>query len=85
MGLIQKIVGTHSERELKRVYPIVDQIEALEPEMEALSDDELRGKTDAFKARLAGGETLDDLLVEAFAVVREAAKKTWGIVITGYS
>ncbi len=79
MGLIQKIVGTHSERELKRVYPIVDQIEALEPEMEALSDDELRGKTDAFKARLAGGETLDDLLVEAFAVVREAAKRTLGM------
>ena len=79
MGLIQKIVGTHSERELKRVYPIVDQIEALEPKMEALSDDELRGKTDEFKARLAKGETLDDLLVEAFAVVREAARRTLGM------
>lgn len=78
MGIFQKILGTHSERELKRVYPIVDQIEALEPEIEKLSDEEIRAKTDEFKERLANGETLDDLLVEAYAVVREAAKRVLG-------
>ena len=79
MKLIEKILGTHSERELKRVYPIVDKIEALEPEIEKLSDEELRGKTTEFKQRLADGATLDDLLVEAYAVVREAAKRVLGM------
>ena len=79
MGLIEKIFGTHSEREVKRVLPIVDRIEALEPDMEKLSDGDLRGKTDEFKNRLKNGETLDDLLPEAYAVVREAAKRTLGI------
>ena len=75
MGLFQKIFGTHSENELKRIYPIVDQIEALDSEMQSLSDEELKAKTKEFKERLAAGETLDDLLVEAFAVVREAADR----------
>ncbi len=73
MGLIEKIFGTHSENELKRIYPIVDHIEALEPQMQKLSDAELRAKTKEFRERLEGGETLDDILPEAFAVVREAA------------
>ena len=75
MGIFSKIMGTHSERELKRVYPIVDKIEAMGPAMEKLSDEELRAKTDEFKKRLSEGETLDDLLVEAYAVVREAATR----------
>ena len=79
MGLLSKVVGTHSERELKRVIPIVDKIESLEPEMEKLSDEELRGKTAEFKKRLAGKETLDDILPEAYAVVREASKRTIGL------
>ena len=79
MGLISKVFGTHSEREVKRVLPLVDKIEALEPEMEKLTDDELRGKTNEFKERLKKGETLDDLLVEAYAVVREASKRTIGL------
>ena len=70
---------SHSERELKRVYPIVDKIEAMGPAMEKLSDEELRAKTDEFKKRLAEGETLDDLLVEAYAVVREAATRVLGM------
>ena len=65
MNIIEKIFGTHSENELKRIYPIVDKIEALGPEMEALSDEELRGKTREFKERLKEGETLDDILPEA--------------------
>jgi preprotein translocase subunit SecA len=76
MGLINKIFGTHSERELKRIIPIVDKIEALEPEYSKLSDEALRSKTIEFKNRLKNGETLDDLLVEAYAAVREAAKRT---------
>ena len=79
MGLIEKIFGTHSENELKRIYPIVDRIEALEPEMQALSDEELKGKTREFRARLEEGETLDDLLPEAFAAVREAAVRSLGM------
>ena len=75
MGVIEKIFGTHSERELKRIYPIVDQIESLRPEMQALSDAELKDKTRQFKERLSKGETLDDILPEAFATVREAAKR----------
>ena len=76
MGLLEKIFGTHSEHELKRIYPIVDKIEALEPDMQKLSDEELRDKTKEFKERLAKGETLDDILPEAFATVREAAVRT---------
>ncbi len=79
MNLIQKIFGTHSERELKMIMPLVDKIEALRPQMQALSDDELKAKTSEFKQRYANGETLDDLLVEAFAVVREAAKRVLGM------
>lgn len=79
MGFFEKIFGTHSERELKRIYPIVDKIEALEPEYEKLSDEDLKHKTVEFKERLEKGETLDDLLVEAFATVREAAKRTVGM------
>ena len=79
MGLFSKIMGTHSQRELKRIYPIADKIEALSPAMEKLSDEELRDKTSAFKERLAQGETLDDLLVEAFAVVREVAYRVLGM------
>ena len=76
MGLLEKIFGTHSENELKRIYPIVDRIEALDEEMQKLTDEELRDKTKEFKERLANGETLDDLLPEAFATVREAASRT---------
>ena len=79
MGFIQKIFGTHSEHELKRIYPIADAVEALEPQMQSLSDEELRAKTKEFKDRLADGETLDDILPEAFAVVREAAYRTLGM------
>ncbi len=79
MSFFEKIFGTHSQRELKLIEPIVDKIEALEPEYEKLSDEELKGKTTEFKERLANGETLDDLLVEAYAVVREAAKRTLGM------
>ena len=75
MGMFEKVFGTHSERELKRIEPIVDKIEALRDSMMALSDYELREKTKEFKARLAEGETLDDILVEAFAVVREAGRR----------
>lgn len=78
MGIFTKIFGTHSERELKLIYPTVDKIEALEPSIEKLSNEELKNKTTEFKKRLKDGETLDDLLVEAFAVVREAAKRTLG-------
>ena len=79
MGLIQKVFGTHSQHELKRIYPIVDHIEALEPEMQKLSDEELRDKTREYKERYARGETLDDLLPEAFATVREAAVRSIGM------
>jgi len=76
MGLLEKIFGTHSENELKRIYPIVDRIEAMDEEMQQLSDTQLKGKTAEFKKRLEEGETLDDILPEAFAVVREAASRT---------
>ena len=75
MKIIDKVFGTHSQRELKRIYPIADKVEALAPQMAALTDEQLRGKTKEYKARLANGETLDDLLPEAFATVREAAKR----------
>jgi len=76
MSFIEKIFGSHSEREVKKLKFAVDKIEELGPAMEALSDDELKAKTTEFKERLAKGETLDDLLIEAFAVVREAAWRT---------
>ncbi len=75
MGIFDRIFGTHSDRELKRVQPIVDKVVALKPQMEALSDEELAGRTREFKKRLEGGETLDDLLPEAYATVREAARR----------
>ena len=79
MSLVSKIMGSHSEREIKRIMPLVDQIEGLEEEMRAKSDEELRAKTTEFKERLAAGETLDDILPEAFAVVREAADRATGL------
>ena len=79
MNVFEKVFGTHSQRELKLIYPIVDKIEALRPQMQALSDEELRDKTRVFKERLANGETLDDILPEAFATVREAAKRAVGL------
>lgn len=75
MNLIQKVLGTHSEREVKMIKPLVKKVEALRPTMQALSDEELRDKTKEYKKRLADGETLDDLLPEAFATVREAGKR----------
>ena len=79
MGLITKIFGTRSQRELKKIQPLVDKILALEEEYKALSEDQLKGKTAEFKARLAQGETLDDLLPEAFAAAREAADRVLGM------
>ncbi len=79
MGLFEKIFGTHSERELKKISSTIDAIEALDEDMQKLSDEELKAKTQEFKGRLANGETLDDLLVEAFAVVREAASRVLGM------
>ena len=79
MGLFSKLFGTHSEREVKALTPLVDKIEALEEEYKALSDRELRGKTDEFKARLTNGETLDDILPEAFAACREADWRVLGM------
>ena len=79
MGLLTKIFGTRSEKEIKKIQPLVDQILALEPEYSALSEEELRGKTALFKERLSQGETLDDLLVEAFAAIREAAWRVLGM------
>ena len=73
--LTDKLFGTHSEREIKRIRPQVDRIEALRPQMQALTDEELRGKTDEFRKRFQDGETLDDLLVEAYAAVREGARR----------
>ena len=78
MGVINKIIGTHSERELKRHKHTLDKVLALKPEMEKLTDDEMRAKTEEFKKRYAEGEALDDLLPEAFALVREATRRTLG-------
>ena len=75
MNFVEKVFGTHSDRELKYIYPIVDKIEKLRPTMQAMSDEELKDQTRKFKERLAQGETLDDILPEAFATVREAAKR----------
>ena len=79
MGLAQKLFGTHSEHELKRIYPIADKIEGYRESYSKLSDEELKGKTKEFKDRLAKGETLDDILPEAFATVREAARRVLGM------
>ena len=79
MKLMEKLFGTHSERELKLINKTIDKIESLRPEMQKLSDEELRAKTKEFKDRLANGETLDDLLPEAYAVVREAGKRVLGM------
>ncbi len=79
MGLAQKLFGTHSEHELKRIYPIADKIESYRESYGKLSDEELKGKTKEFKDRLAKGETLDDILPEAFATVREAARRVLGM------
>ncbi|MFY9296854.1 MAG: preprotein translocase subunit SecA [Clostridiales bacterium] len=79
MGLIKRIFGDSNSRELKRIEKIVDKIEALEPAMQALSDEELQAKTPEFKERLARGETLDDLIPEAFAAVREASRRVLGM------
>ena len=79
MGLLDKLFGSHTEKELKKIYPIADKIEALEPKMQALSDAELRAKTDEFKERYNAGEELDELLPEAFAAVREAAWRVLGM------
>lgn len=79
MSIFEKVFGTHSEKEIKRIAPLVNKIEALDESMQALSDDELKAKTAEFKKRLEEGETLDDLLVDAFAVVREAAVRTLGM------
>jgi len=76
MKFFDKLFGTYSDRELKRIYPIADKIEALEPSVEALTDEELRAKTFEFKERLSNGETINDIMPEAFAVVREAAWRT---------
>src|SRR5581483_8443973 len=74
--ILAKVVGTQNDRELKRLRPLVAAVNAIEPEVQALSDEQLRGKTSEFRERVANGETLDDLLVEAFAVVREAGRRT---------
>ena len=79
MNIIQKIFGTHSQNELKRVYPIADAVMALDEDMQRLSDEELKAKTKEFKDRLENGETLDDILPEAYAVVREAASRVLGM------
>ena len=79
MGLFSKIFGTRSQREVKKIQPMVDQILALENEYKALSEDALKGKTEEFKQRLASGQTLDDLLPEAFAAIREAADRVLGM------
>ena len=78
-NIAEKLFGTHSERELKRINPIVDKIEALDPVMSAKTDEELKAQTAIFKERLANGETLDDILPEAFATVREASKRVLGM------
>ena len=79
MGLFTKLFGSYSDRELKHIYPIADKIEALAEEYSAMSDEQLRAKTDEFKARLADGETLDDILPEAFATAREASWRVLGM------
>ena len=79
MSLMKKLFGDYSSRELKSIYPIVDKIDALADEYKAMSDAQLKAKTQEFKDRLANGETLDDILPEAFATVREAADRVLSI------
>ena len=79
LGLVKKIFGDPNEREVKRLSKVVEEINAMEPKFAALSDEALRAKTDEFKARIEKGETLDKLLPEAFATVREASKRTLGM------
>ena len=78
-GPLTKILGDANERTVKRLRPLVERINALEPELERLTEEQLRAKTGEFKERLAGGEALDDLLPQAFAAVREASKRTIGL------
>ena len=85
MGIIQKIFGTRSEREVKKLMPLVTRIESMEDEMKALTDEQLREKTDEFRKRYQGGEDLDNLLPEAFAVCREAADRVLGMCRTACS
>ena len=85
MNLIEKVFGTHSDRELKLIYPIVDKIVALKPEMEKLTDEELKDNTRKFKERLANGETLDDILPEAFATVREASRRVLSSAVSCFT
>ena len=79
MGFFDKIFGSYSDKELKRIDPIVNKIESLEPEMAKLSDEDLKNKTNEFRQRLSSGETLDDILPEAFAVCREASYRVLGM------
>ena len=79
MGLFDKLFGSYTDRELKRITPIADRIEAMADDCAAMTDEELRAKTDEFKRRYAEGETLDELLPEAFAVVREASWRVLGM------
>lgn len=84
MSIFEAVFGTHSEKEIKRITPLVDKIVALDESMQALSDDDLKSKTDEFKKRFEQGESLDDLLIDAFAVVREADKpSTWNETLSG--
>ena len=79
MNVLEKIFGTHSDRELKRLNPIADKVEALREQMQALTDEELRGKTEEYRMRYKEGETLENLLPEAFATVREASRRVCGM------
>ena len=79
MKIFDKLFGTHSERELKLINPVIDRIEELRPTMQGLSDEELRDKTKEYRQRLSEGTALDDLLPEAFATVREAARRVLGM------
>ncbi|MFI5403972.1 MAG: preprotein translocase subunit SecA, partial [Planctomycetota bacterium] len=81
--LLKKVFGTRNERLIRKMLPLVEKINALEPDFDKLSDDQLKAKTPEFKGRLAKGETLDDLLPEAFAAVRAAAKRTLGLRLFG--
>ncbi|HEU4797882.1 MAG TPA: preprotein translocase subunit SecA, partial [bacterium] len=78
-NLLTRLFGDSTSRDIRRLQPLVDEVNALDAEISSLSDDALRAKTAEFKARLAGGETLDDIMAEAFAVVREASKRTIGL------
>ena len=85
MNVFSKVFGTHSQREVKRIMPLVEKTEALRPEMQKLTDEELRDKTREYKRRLEEGATIDDLLPEAFATVREAAKRVLGMEPVSYT